>query len=97
MSAVMHIPAPAQCPRATGPVARDISVVELASDDRLALDNSRDNVVCVADGLLYLTVGDDDVMLVGGEQIKLRAGTDVRAWNAGDEPAQVILYNPRVV
>ena len=79
MTALLHIP------------ARSITMVRLEPDDRLALDLTRENVVCIADGLLYLAIGDDDVTLMGGEQIVVPAGSDIRAWNAGDEPARVIV------
>lgn len=68
-------------------------MVHLGPDERLHVDGTRDNVVCVADGLLYVRVDDDDddVLLMGGDRIVLHAGTAVHAWNAGDEPAQVIV------
>jgi hypothetical protein len=68
-----------------------MSAVQLEPDDRLGVDTNRDNLISVTEGLLYLAIGDDDVMLLGGEQIALRAGEPVRAWNAGDEPTQVII------
>jgi hypothetical protein len=98
MTPLLHIPARSNCPHAgdaaaalDSSAAREITMVHLEPDDRLALDLAREHVVCVADGLLYLTIGDDDVMLMGGEQIVVPAGSGVHAWNAGDEPARVIV------
>ena len=92
MSALLHLPVPSHCPaQSAAPLPPDISIVRLEADDRLAIDANRANVVCVAEGLLCVTVGDDDVILMSGQQIALRAGESVRAWNGGDEPAQVII------
>ena len=98
MPALLHIPARSHCPTGTTAPAPDerpssdvVAIVHLDPDEPLPLDASRENVVCVADGLVYLTIGDEDVILMSGERVALRAGDDVRAWNAGDEPARVIV------
>jgi uncharacterized cupin superfamily protein len=80
------IPTPSRCPHSPAAVPEGITVVQLEPDERLHVD---DGVVCVADGLLYVRAGDDDVVLTSGDQIALSAGA--HAWNAGDEPAQVII------
>ena len=86
MTALLHIPTSDQCPVRAASVPDGITVVHLEPDERLSV---RSGVVCVADGLLYVRAGDDDVLLLSGEQMVL--GRDARAWNAGDERAQVII------
>ena len=66
-------------------------VVALAPDQPLPLDSPRDVTLAVFDGILYVTVGDDDYVLMPGDSVSLRAGAHARAWNAGDEAARVIV------
>jgi quercetin dioxygenase-like cupin family protein len=66
-------------------------VVALAPEQHLPLDSPREVTLAVFDGVLYVTVGDDDYVLMPGDSVSLRAGARARAWNAGDDPARVIV------
>ena len=69
-------------------------VVELAVDERIdpaQLDTRRDATLAVVDGIVCVSVGDDDYVLMPGDSVTLRAGADARAWNAGDDPARLII------
>lgn len=66
-------------------------VVTLAPDERLPVDSPRDLTLAVFDGVLYVTAGEDDYVLMPGDSVSLRAGAHARAWNAGDDAARVIV------
>jgi quercetin dioxygenase-like cupin family protein len=63
--------------------------MQLAPDQRLELEASREQVISVAAGVLYVALGDDEVVLTAGDSVTIAAGEPRRAWNAGDEPAEV--------
>ena len=62
---------------------------QLAAGDLLSTDSTRDQLVRVADGIVYVRREDDDAVLLAGDSITLHAGEPRRVWNAGDETAQV--------
>jgi quercetin dioxygenase-like cupin family protein len=64
---------------------------ELAPGDALGTDSSVDQLVRVTDGVVYVRRGDDDAVLLAGDAITIPAGESRRVWNAGDEPARVIV------
>lgn len=69
-------------------------VVELAVDERIdptRLDTRRGTTLAVVDGVVCVSVGDDDYVLMPGDSVTLRAGADARAWNAGDDAARLII------
>jgi quercetin dioxygenase-like cupin family protein len=69
-------------------------VVELAPDAHIRpaqLESQRGSTLVVYDGILCVTVGDDDYVLMPGDSVTLRAGARARAWNAGDDAARVII------
>jgi quercetin dioxygenase-like cupin family protein len=74
MTKILHIPSGAQ---------------DLAPGDPLHTDPSRDELIRVTDGIVYVRLGDDDAVLVAGDSITVAAGEPRRAWNAGDETARV--------
>lgn len=80
----LHAPAERQSPRFG-------LVVALAPDEQLPLDSPREVTLAVFDGVLYVTVGDDDYVLMPGDSVSLRAGAKARAWNAGDDAARIIV------
>ena len=57
--------------------------MELAADQRLPLDSSHEHEVTVTDGVLYVAMGEHEVVLTGGDSLTIAAGADARAWNAG--------------
>jgi mannose-6-phosphate isomerase-like protein (cupin superfamily) len=67
------------------------SAQELAPGDALATDPSLNQLVRVTDGLVYVRRGDDDAVLFAGDALTIPAGEPRRVWNAGDEPARVIV------
>ena len=42
----------------------------------------------VLDGVVYVTTGDDDLILTPGDKASIPAGTAYRRWNAGDDDAR---------
>jgi quercetin dioxygenase-like cupin family protein len=76
MTNLLHIPSGAQ----------DLTAGELVSTD-----TTKDQIVRVTDGILYVRRDDDEAVLVAGDSTTLRAGEPRRAWNAGDEPARVVV------
>jgi quercetin dioxygenase-like cupin family protein len=65
--------------------------VQLAPDEQLRLEEHGDRFVCVLEGVVYVTFREDDVLLMPGDQLVIHAGEAHRAWNAGDEPARVVV------
>jgi quercetin dioxygenase-like cupin family protein len=61
----------------------------LDTGERLHLPPHHDTAVIVSDGVLYVALDDDEVVLTAGDEIVIPAGEPRRAWNAGDAPAQV--------
>ncbi|MEA2467154.1 MAG: Mannose-6-phosphate isomerase [Thermoleophilaceae bacterium] len=65
--------------------------MQLAPAQRLELDSPCDQVVTVEAGVLYVVLADDEVALTPGDSLRVASGEPARAWNAGDEPAQVVV------
>ena len=63
--------------------------MHLAPDQRLELDSSHEQVITVAAGLVYVVLAHDEVVLTPGDSLTIAAGDARRAWNAGDEAADV--------
>jgi quercetin dioxygenase-like cupin family protein len=63
--------------------------MQLAPDQPLELDASREQVVSVSAGVLYVALDGDEMVLTAGDLVTIAAGSRRRVWNAGDEPAQV--------
>jgi mannose-6-phosphate isomerase-like protein (cupin superfamily) len=66
--------------------------MELSPDQRLELDHCCDQVIAVDEGVVYVVLADDEVVLTAGDSITIPAGAPRRAWNAGDEAAQVEVH-----
>ena len=64
---------------------------DLAPGDLLRTDPSRNQLIRVTDGIVYVRRDDDDAVLLPGDAITIAAGAPRRVWNAGDEPARVIV------
>jgi len=71
--------------------------MELAPDQRLRLETSRDQVVSVAEGVLYVVIGENEAVLTAGDSIAIAAGEQARAWNGGDETARVEVRGRRTL
>jgi|tagenome__1003787_1003787.scaffolds.fasta_scaffold20962731_5 mannose-6-phosphate isomerase-like protein (cupin superfamily) len=69
---------------------RVIVTHEVAPDERLHVDPSRDTSLSVVDGVVYAAIGDDDYVMTPGDRVAIPAGAAVRVWNAGDEVARVV-------
>jgi mannose-6-phosphate isomerase-like protein (cupin superfamily) len=69
---------------------RVLSRQELAPDERVRLESTRDSVLSVIDGVVYAVVDDEDYVLMPGDRIEITAGEPFRVWNAGDEVARVV-------
>ena len=65
--------------------------MQLAPEQRLELDASREQVIAVAAGVVYVALADDEVVLTAGDSIAIAAGEPRRAWNAGDSIAHVVV------
>ena len=76
MTNLLHIPSG----------ARNLAVGEL-----LSTDTERDQTIRVTDGILYVRRDDDEAVLTAGDSVTLYAGEPRRVWNAGDEPARVVI------
>ncbi|MEA2431839.1 MAG: hypothetical protein QOI19_2312 [Thermoleophilaceae bacterium] len=63
----------------------------LAPGDPVRTDSSRNQLIRVTEGVVYVTREDDDVVLYPGDAITIASGTPLRAWNAGDETARVFV------
>jgi quercetin dioxygenase-like cupin family protein len=62
---------------------------ELAPGDLLDSDPSRGQLLRVTHGVVYVRTDEDDMVLLPGDSITLRAGDARRVWNAGDDTARV--------
>ena len=47
-----------------------------------------ETLIQVAEGLVYVVVGDDDLVLTPGDSAIIPPGTDYRSWSAGDDEAR---------
>jgi quercetin dioxygenase-like cupin family protein len=63
--------------------------MQLAPDQPLELDASCDQLISVADGIVYVALEDGEAVLSAGDSVVIPAGAPRRAWNAGDEAASV--------
>jgi quercetin dioxygenase-like cupin family protein len=66
---------------------------ELAPGDPLVTDRGRSLLLRVVDGIVYVQMEDDESVLLPGDSALLPAGEARRVWNAGDEPAHVLLVD----
>ena len=69
---------------------------ELQPDERLPgdrLDESRDQLIVVSEGVVYVALEDDDSVLTPGDSALIRAGQPRRVWNAGDETARFVVVD----
>jgi uncharacterized cupin superfamily protein len=71
--------------------AAGVAAVLLAPGEPLVIDSTAQRFICVADGIVYVRGDEDEVALTPGDQLSLAAGEAVRAWNAGDFDARVIV------
>ena len=67
------------------------SAQELLPGAALETDPSCNQLIRVTDGILYARREDDDVVVLPGDSIAVRAGEPRRLWNAGDETARVFV------
>jgi mannose-6-phosphate isomerase-like protein (cupin superfamily) len=63
----------------------------LAPGDLVRTDASRNQLIRVTEGVVYVTREDDEAVLFAGDAITIPSGTPGRAWNAGDETARVFV------
>jgi mannose-6-phosphate isomerase-like protein (cupin superfamily) len=73
------------------PRSRVTRVAELAPDDRLHLDDEREQVLSVIKGVLVVALAEDDAILTPGDFVTVGAGVRARAWNGGDEDVRVVV------
>jgi quercetin dioxygenase-like cupin family protein len=71
--------------------------MELSPDQRLDLDPSCEQLISVDDGIVYVVAADGEAILTAGDSITIAAGEPRRAWNAGDEPAEVTVSSRRAL
>jgi quercetin dioxygenase-like cupin family protein len=55
------------------------------------LDRDREQSIHVLDGVVYVVLEEDDVVLTPGDSLTIPAGQSRWAWNAGDETARLVL------
>jgi quercetin dioxygenase-like cupin family protein len=68
--------------------------IELKPDERLGSDRlstGRDQLIRVSDGVVYVALEDDDVVLTAGDSIVVRAHEPRRVWNAADVTARLVV------
>jgi quercetin dioxygenase-like cupin family protein len=63
--------------------------MELAPDERVEIDSQHSQVISVTEGVLYVVLGEHEEVLTPGDSLRVPAGEGGRAWNAGDESAEV--------
>jgi quercetin dioxygenase-like cupin family protein len=61
----------------------------MAPGSRLDLDPGSEQTISVSEGVIYVLMEDDEVVLTPGDSLTIPAGERRRAWNAGDETARV--------
>jgi quercetin dioxygenase-like cupin family protein len=68
----------------------EATVHELQPDEQLPVGRC-EHTLYVSDGVLRVILAADELALAPGDQIGVRRGELRRAWNAGDEPARVVV------
>jgi quercetin dioxygenase-like cupin family protein len=63
----------------------------LAPDERLRLDGLGEQAIAVTDGVVYVALEDDDVVLLPGDSLVVASGAPRRVWNAGDVTARLLV------
>jgi quercetin dioxygenase-like cupin family protein len=69
---------------------------ELRPDERLdsaRMGETRDQLIVVSEGVVYVALEDDDRVLTPGDQTLIRAGEPRCVWNAGDETARFVIVD----
>jgi quercetin dioxygenase-like cupin family protein len=72
----------------------EVVTYRLDPQQRLPIGN-RDHTLYVAEGVVYVILGDDEQALAAGDQIGIRAGELQRAWNVSDSVARVVVTSRR--
>jgi quercetin dioxygenase-like cupin family protein len=65
-----------------------VPTVGLAPGEHLPLSQD-EAVITVSDGVVYVMLDDDEVVLTPGDRLVIPAGDFRRAWNAGDTGARL--------
>jgi quercetin dioxygenase-like cupin family protein len=63
----------------------------LAPGDLVRTDSSRNQLIRVTEGVVYVRRDDEDAVLLAGDSITIASGTPRRVWNAGDDDARVFV------
>jgi quercetin dioxygenase-like cupin family protein len=63
----------------------------LAPDERLPGTTLDEQLIRVTDGVICVALEDDDVVLLPGDSLAIRAGEPRRIWNAGDIAARLLV------
>jgi quercetin dioxygenase-like cupin family protein len=63
----------------------------LAPDERLPGTTLDEQLIRVTDGVIYVALADDDVVLLPGDSLAIPAGEPRRVWNAGDVTARLLV------
>jgi mannose-6-phosphate isomerase-like protein (cupin superfamily) len=58
--------------------------------EEIHVHDSSDEVVRVIEGIVYLTLEDEEQVLTPGDEATIPAGARHRRWNAGDEHAHLV-------
>jgi quercetin dioxygenase-like cupin family protein len=61
------------------------------------MDSARSQSIGVLEGVVYVVLEEDEVVLTPGESIRIPAGEPRRAWNAGDATARVLVSDVAVL
>jgi quercetin dioxygenase-like cupin family protein len=87
----------AMAPQITASLERsrtEVVVYRLDPLQRLPV-GMHDHTLYVAEGVLYVSLEEDEQALTSGDQIGVRPGELQCAWNAGEEVARVVVTSRR--
>ena len=64
-----------------------IAITTTGAPDCISQTGS-ETLIQVAEGVVYVVIGDDDLILTPGDSAIIPPGQDYRSWSAGDEEAR---------